>query len=135
MPYKILVSYVTFAVIATFANISAQELGLWLYSGVYSIVLSVIFGTSIGLVVKFYLDRRYVFSQVSRGVDQETKVFLLYSITSVLTTLIFWAFEFSFYYFFESKLMKYTGACIGLSIGYYAKYNLDKRYVFAGGDL
>ena len=50
----------------------------------------------------------------------------------IVTTLIFWGFEFSFGYFFETKQLRYLGGVIGLSIGYLAKYQLDKRYVFTG---
>jgi len=46
------------------------------------------------------------------------------------TTLIFWGFEFSFHYFFETKEMRYLGGVIGLAIGYLTKYHLDKRFVF-----
>jgi hypothetical protein len=36
----------------------------------------------------------------------------------------------SFDYIFEDKNAKYLGAVIGLSIGYTAKYFLDKELVF-----
>ena len=46
------------------------------------------------------------------------------------TTAIFWGFEFSFDYLFDLKEMRYFGAVMGLSIGYYLKYKLDKKFVF-----
>jgi hypothetical protein len=46
--------------------------------------------------------------------------------------LIFWGFEFTFEYLFETKALRYLGGVIGLCIGYVVKYQLDKRYVFTG---
>ena len=34
---------------------------------------------------------------------------------------------------FASDLMRYVGGVIGLSIGLYVKYQLDKKYVFVSG--
>ena len=48
----------------------------------------------------------------------------------VVTTVIFWGFEFAFDAIWNSMEMRYTGGVIGLAIGYYVKYQLDKRYVF-----
>ena len=53
----------------------------------------------------------------------------------VVTTLIFWGFEFTFEYLFRTKFMRYLGAVIGLSIGYFIKYNLDRRFVFNQKEL
>jgi hypothetical protein len=50
----------------------------------------------------------------------------------VVTTAIFWGFEFGFDRLFQSKDMRYLGGLIGLAIGYWTKYRLDKRYVFGG---
>jgi putative flippase GtrA len=46
----------------------------------------------------------------------------------VITTFVFWGFD----YLFNSIPMRYLGAVIGLSIGYIIKYQLDKKFVFAG---
>ena len=48
----------------------------------------------------------------------------------LVTTVIFWGFEFGFDHLFETREMRYLGGIIGLAIGYYAKYQLDKRFVF-----
>jgi len=53
-----------------------------------------------------------------------------YTLTGVVTTAIFWGFEFGFDQIFQSKDMRYLGGLIGLAIGYWTKYRLDKRYVF-----
>ena len=56
--------------------------------------------------------------------------FILSTGMGVLTTLVFWGFEFAFYRAFEDKSLRYLGGLIGLGIGYWAKYHLDKRFVF-----
>ena len=48
----------------------------------------------------------------------------------VFTTLIFWSLEFGFTLLFQTKEMRYLGGIIGLAIGYFTKYQLDKRFVF-----
>ena len=95
-----------------------------------SIILSVLVGTGVGLVVKFILDKRYIFAFQSENLSQDSRLFLLYSVMGVITTLIFWGFEFGFHLIFETREMRYLGGVIGLAIGYIAKYHLDKRYVF-----
>ncbi|MDA1370928.1 MAG: hypothetical protein O2971_09230 [Proteobacteria bacterium] len=44
----------------------------------------------------------------------------------MLTTIVFWSSDF----WFGSKLARYLGAVIELTIGYGVKYLLNKRYVF-----
>ena len=58
-------------------------------------------------------------------------MFFLYSITGVFTTLIFWAIELLFHIIFTNSEMRYVGGSIGLAIGYYIKYNLDRIFVFS----
>lgn len=128
--FKLAALYAFFAAVATAANIGAQDLCIRLYSGTYGVLLSVIVGTGVGLFVKYILDKRYIFRFQARNVAHDTQTFVLYSVMGVVTTLIFWGFEFGFEYLFETKAMRYLGGVIGLAIGYIAKYNLDKRLVF-----
>jgi len=122
--------YTIFAVLATAANIGSQDLAVRVYAGPYSILLSVFFGTGIGLVVKYLLDKRYIFAFQTRDLAHDTRTFLLYSLMGVVTTVVFWGFEFGFQWAFQDKGMRYLGGVIGLAIGYWVKYQLDKRYVF-----
>ena len=123
-------SYATFAVVATIANIGSQDISLILYEGSFSLVTSLILGTAIGLVVKYSLDRKYIFQYQTDNIRHETRTFYLYAVMGLATTAIFWSFEFGFDYAFDSKSMRYIGGMIGLAIGYYAKYQLDRRFVF-----
>lgn len=127
---KLATNYAFFALIATAVNIGAQDLVICTYSGAFDILASVIVGTGVGLVVKYILDKRYIFRFRSRSVAHDTQTFALYTIMGLATTVIFWGFEFGFQHIFETKEMRYLGGVIGLAIGYLTKYHLDKRYVF-----
>jgi len=127
---KLSVTYAIFAIIATAANILSQELVIRSYSGTFSILLSVMVGTGFGLVVKYILDKRYIFHFRARSVIHDTQTFAMYVVMGLATTVLFWGFEFSSQQIFETKEMRYLGGVIGLAIGYLAKYQLDKRYVF-----
>ena len=119
-----------FALIATIANIGAQEISMRVYGGEFAISCSIIVGTIIGLIVKYFLDKRYIFCFFTTSAMQNAKIFLLYSVMGVVTTLMFWGFEYGFHYFFQTKEMRYFGAVIGLIFGYVFKYRLDKKFVF-----
>lgn len=127
---KLAVTYTVFAIIATIANIAAQDITVHTYIGMYSIILSVIAGTAVGLVIKYILDKRYIFRFQTRNISHNNKVFVLYALMGIVTTMIFWFFEFGFNHLFQTKEMRYFGGVIGLAIGYIVKYQLDKRFVF-----
>lgn len=122
--------YATFAVLATAINIAAQDIVVRLVHGAVAIPVSVVVGTAAGLVTKYLLDKRYIFGFRARDIAHDARTFGLYTAAGVTTTIIFWLVEFGFDYAFGSKEMRYIGGIIGLSIGYLAKYHLDKRFVF-----
>ncbi|CAN5907973.1 GtrA family protein [soil metagenome] len=126
-------TYALLALIATIVNIGSQDLALSVYSGVYGVLLSIFFGTGVGLIVKYLLDKRYTFRFCARDAAHDGKTFVLYAMMGVITTSIFWGFEFWFDHIFQTKELRYLGGAIGLLIGYVAKYHLDKRFVFRGG--
>ena len=128
---KLVGKYVLFAIIATLANLFSQFMMIEMITlPFYPLYWGILVGTLIGLFVKYYLDKHYIFYFQTQSKRQDMKKFLIYSTMGVLTTLIFWFFELSFNYFFANVYAKYVGALIGLSIGYVTKYNLDKRFVF-----
>lgn len=127
---RLALTYAIFALIATAANIGAQDLVTRGYSGAFDVLLSVVIGTGVGLVVKYMLDKRYIFRFRARDAVHDGQTFFLYTLMGLATTVIFWGFEFGFHHLFETKEMRYLGGVIGLAIGYVAKYRLDKRYVF-----
>jgi hypothetical protein len=127
---KVAVTYTIIAIIATLANIGGQEIVVQLWPFEYLITLSILFGTGVGLVVKYLLDKRYIFLFTADSLSHDARLFLLYTAMGIITTAIFWGVEWSFHAIFQSKEMRYLGGVLGLAIGYLIKYQLDKRYVF-----
>jgi putative flippase GtrA len=127
---KLALIYSLLALVATAANIGAQDIVTRLYVGPFALTLAMVAGTGTGLVVKYALDKKYIFSFRAQGVLHDGRTFALYTATGVFTTLIFWGFEFGFELAFRDRVMRYAGAVIGLAIGYVIKYRLDRRFVF-----
>ncbi len=127
--------YTIFAVISTIANILSQDLSFRAYDGFGSFWLAIFIGTAVGLVVKYRLDKQYIFQYQTHSIQHGTKTFYLYSLMGVFTTAIFWGFEYSFDAIYQTKEMRYLGGVIGLAIGYYVKYQLDKRFVFVSSEV
>lgn len=128
--FKLAIRYAILATVATVANIASQEGTLHFYHGIYEIGCSIFVGTGVGLVVKYILDKRYIFRFKAKNYRHNSRVFILYVIMGLLTTLIFWGFEWAFQMLYETKEMRYFGGVIGLTLGYMTKYQLDKRFVF-----
>ena len=123
--------YLAFAVLATLANLAAQELVIRV-APVAPLAFSILAGTAAGFVLKYVLDKRWVFEDRSGSHAQELRKVTLYGAFSVLTTLVFWGFEIAFWTVWRTDLAKYTGAVLGLAIGYAAKFALDRAFVFTG---
>lgn len=128
----LVIRYSIFAAIATLANILSQSVAAGIYRGRYELYFSMLAGTLIGLIVKYVLDKKYIFYYTTGNLVADGQKFILYSLMGVLTTFVFWGTELSFDFIFASRSMRYTGAAIGLCVGYWLKYQLDKRFVFAG---
>lgn len=124
--------YGAFAVIATLANLGAQRLTFAYAPEAIRLLTALVSGTGVGLVVKYLLDKKWIFHDEMRPAAQEARTFSLYTLTGVGTTAIFWGMESVFWVIWHSQHMREVGAVIGLSIGYVIKYNLDKRFVFSG---
>ena len=128
----LVLKYSLFALIATIINLFTQFISLAIYSQDFSLYIAIFFGTLTGLIVKYILDKKYIFYYVVKDKKEDSQKFILYSIMGVFTTIIFWGFEIGFDYIFDSEIAKYIGAIIGLSVGYITKYFLDKKFVFKG---
>jgi len=122
--------YAAFSIIATIINLLAQRIVLQLGETGPYFILAVAAGTIAGLIVKYILDKRWIFYDEETGYKSHGKKLSLYTMMGVFTTAIFWGFEAIFWLVWKSDLMRELGAIIGLSIGYVVKYNLDRRFVF-----
>jgi len=122
--------YVFFALIATVSNLAVQRYVLWFGDNGFFFALAVGTGTLVGLALKYILDKRWIFGDMSVGFKAHGKRFSLYTAMGIITTAIFCSIETIFWLFWQTDAMRELGAVIGLSIGYVVKYNLDRRYVF-----
>ncbi len=127
---SLLVLYVVFAVIATVANLLTQRFILFMNDGAVGFAIAIFMGTLIGLVIKYFLDKRWIFRDLTTGTAANGKKFALYSAMGIVTTAIFWITETAFWLHWRTDMMRELGAVIGLMIGYTVKYQLDRRFVF-----
>jgi len=121
--------YVLFAVLSTAANLLTQE-AVFRTAPVAPLGLSILAGTAAGFIMKYALDKKWVFADGYTGHRDELRKVSLYGLFSVFTTLIFWGFEVAFWAIWGTASAKYAGAVLGLAIGYVVKFFLDRTYVF-----
>jgi putative flippase GtrA len=121
--------YVLFAVFSTLVNFAAQEVVVQLLPAA-PLLVSILAGTIAGFAVKYLLDKKWIFFDGYTTHRDEARKVTLYGLFSVLTTIVFWAFEIGFFSIWGTDAAKYTGGAIGLAIGYITKYTLDRRFVF-----
>ena len=105
-------------------------LSIWIYKGPLAVEISILVGTAMGLPLRYFLEKRYIFNFTSKNLVHDGQLFVFYSVMGVITTLIFWGTEYTFHLIYDTDVMRYLGGIIGLSIGFYVKYQLDKKYVF-----
>ena len=127
---KIAVLYRLFAGLSTLVNIGSQMLSMLIYSGIYAVEISIFVGTLAGLPLRYFLEKRHIFSFQSKNIKHNGQLFILYSFMGVFMTVIFLGTEYAFHLIFTTDAMRYIGGVLGLTIGYYVKYQLDKRFVF-----
>ena len=126
----LILRYVAFAFVAVIANLATQRAVLQFgETGVY-FSAAVGAGTIVGLVVKYLLDKRWIFYDVEIGLKNHSRKFSFYTAMGVVTTAIFWGTETAFWLVWQTDIMRELGAILGLSVGYVVKYNLDRRFVF-----
>lgn len=92
--------------------------------------LSIGSGTTAALVLKYLLDRNYIFYAKKTNFSGDVKRFVIYTSFGIFTTLLFWGIELLFIHSFDHRLARYYGAALGAGLGYYLKYLMDKRWVF-----
>ena len=122
--------YIIFALIATFANLLTQRVILAFNTTTLYFIVALLLGTLVGLLIKFFLDKNWIFSDSTRGIKSQGRKFGIYTIMGILSTIIFWGTETFFWLIWQKDDLREFGGLIGLSIGYSIKYRLDKRFVF-----
>jgi putative flippase GtrA len=127
--------YVLFAVFATVVNLGSQWVVLTLgarlgFGRDLLLVPALVTGTGLGLMLKYVLDKIYIFEDASTGMKTHARKFSLYTVMGLVTTAIFWGTEYLFALLDPTGNLLYLGGAIGLAIGYAIKYQLDRRFVF-----
>lgn len=116
--------YFLFAFLSSIVNLIGQHIFLIYFENLF---LAVVCGSAGALIFKYVLDSSIVFEN-SRELNLKT--FITYAFIGACLTPIIWIVEVSFLNLFGTVLMRDVGALIGISLAYYIKYEMDKRYVF-----
>ena len=131
----LILRYAAFAVVATIANLATQRVVLQFGDTGGHFAAAVAAGTIVGLVIKYLLDKHWIFYDVENGVKNHSRKFSFYTAMGLITTAIFWGTETAFWLIWQTDMMRELGAILGLLVGYVVKYNLDRRFVFTDGQL
>ena len=126
----LILRYAAFAVVAAIANLATQRAVLHFGEKGAYFVAAVGAGTIVGLIIKYLLDKRWIFYDFASSVTNHSRKFSLYTAMGVVTTAIFWGTETAFWLIWQTDATRELGVVIGLTIGYVVKYNLDRRFVF-----
>ena len=102
---RIAVFYTLFAVLSTAINIGSQMLSIWIYKGPLSVEISILFGTAMGVPLRYFLEKRYIFNFTSKNLVHDGRLFVFYSAMGVITTLIFWGTEYAFHLIYDTDFM------------------------------
>jgi putative flippase GtrA len=117
-------------VVAAAANLAAQRAVLQFGDPATLLPFAIGTGTALGLGVKYLLDQRWIFRDGASGLRAHRDRFSRYTLMGLATTVLFWGIEASFWLVWRSEGMRELGAALGLGLGYWAKYHLDRRFVF-----
>ncbi|WP_322050916.1 GtrA family protein [Paraburkholderia bannensis] len=123
--------YTLFALISMAGNLGSQKLVWLVYSGPFPITFGLCVGTGVGLVIKYALDKVWIFRYEHQSVAHGVETFSRYVAMGLITTAIFWGMEFGAQALFRTEIARLAGGALGLVLGYFTKYQLDKRFVFA----
>lgn len=129
---SLILRYAFFALLATAANLGTQRAVLALDGSARGFALAVLAGTAVGLVLKYLLDKRWIFFDTASGARAHGRRFSLYTAMGLVTTAIFWGMETAAFAIWGTDLAREAGAVLGLAIGYVVKFQLDRRFVFTG---
>jgi putative flippase GtrA len=127
---KLVAAYGWFALLAIATNFATQFLVDSWYDGPFKIWAALVAGTGTGLILKYVLDKKYIFRYQTKSAGHDLKLIIFYGFFGLATTTIFWAGELGFDTIFHNTVLRYLGGGLGLMVGYYLKYQLDKRFVF-----
>ena len=129
-PLETASKYTAFAICAIALNISVQMIVFHFYNGFLELYAGLACGTVAGMLLKFMLDKKYIFKYEAPDKSKNIITFVMYCLMGLITTCIFWGIEILFDYIFNNESGRLAGGIIGLIFGYTAKYSLVRRFVF-----
>jgi len=100
----LILRYAAFAVVATIANLATQRLVLQFGDTGGYFAAAVGAGTIVGLVIKYILDKRWIFYDLETGVKNHGRKFSLYTAMGLITTAIFWGTETAFWLIWQTDM-------------------------------
>ena len=130
-------AYAAFAGLAMAVNLGVQWLAvaaiapLHLVPARLLVFPALVAGTGAGLVLKYILDKHFIFRDREGGAGQHVKKFGLYAVMGLATTGLFWGAELVGHLLSSDPRAMYGGGALGLVVGYIVKYRLDRRFVFS----
>ena len=128
--------YAAFAALTTCVNLLVQwavvrvATPLHLVDEKLLVLPALVAGTGAGLVLKYGLDKRFIFRDRTGGAAQHVRKFGLYAVLGWATTALFWGAELLAHLLSPDPRAMYVGGALGLAVGYGVKYRLDRRFVF-----
>ena len=81
--HTLVLRYAFFAFLSTLANLTAQRAVLLFGDSGSLFAVAVGTGTAVGLVLKYFLDKRWIFEDLSSGAKAHGKKFSLYATASL----------------------------------------------------
>ncbi len=129
-PVRFTLLYAAFVGVGIVTNLGIQMMVAAAMTTSVEIYLGMGLGALGSMVVKFHLDRRYIFSCGPGSWRQKGRQFAFYSLFGVVNILCFWTAELTFHFLFQPDAMRYLGAFLGLAVGHSLKYRIDKHLVF-----
>jgi putative flippase GtrA len=133
---RMVLAYCAFAALAMSVNLGAQWVVLHFARALplllrpLSITVAMGVGTGCGLVLKYLLDKRFIFQDPATGARAHARRFSLYAAGGLVTTAIPYGLELALGMLFPHGPAVLVGGGIGLVIGYTLKFRLDRRFVF-----
>ena len=123
--------YAAFAAAAAALNLGTQWVVVRLWPWGLGSLAALAAGTGAGLLLKYVLDKRWIFGFKPPSLGDDVRRFLLYTCTGVATTALFWGVELLSIAALGAPWARYAGGAAGLCAGYASKYALDRCFVFS----
>jgi putative flippase GtrA len=122
--------YIAFAFLSSITNLGMQWIVMQAPSFSGKVIVALTAGTITGLVIKYLLDKKYIFKFTTKKKLDNARTFASYGGTGLITTPIFWGVEILATLISDQTAAQYVGGALGLSLGYICKFLLDRRFVF-----